>query len=96
MTKFTEELLTKYQALADKELLHHSNPKIKAFFKRISDEGAPVFQESYAGQMSFFMAPFSKKLKGVDSVCVGVPMDASAPMRAGGGATCSTSGTGMV
>ena len=79
----TEEKKAKYQELADKPLTEHGNPRIAEFYKRLVEEDAPLLLDTYAGRESFFGAPSSTDLNAIDIAMVGIPMDTSAPLRAG-------------
>ena len=69
--------------LAKGEFLQSSDPVVDAFLKRMEEEGGPVFSDVYCGDMSFFNAPRRSDLDAIDIAVVGVPFEASAPVRGG-------------
>lgn len=73
----------RYQAAAEKPLTEHSNPRIASFYQRLHAENSPLIESTYKGKLSFFGAPSSENLDAIDIALVGVPMDTSAPLRAG-------------
>ena len=83
MSSDLDERWARYEALARKAPLQNRHDEINAFFERVSEEQAPIFTESYCGPISFYMAPCHQDMEEMDIACLGVPMDASAPMRAG-------------
>jgi arginase family enzyme len=83
MPGMSKERLQRLRELAEGEFLQSSDPNVDAFLRRMEDEQAPVFAEVYAGEMSFFNAPRQTDLDKVDIAVVGVPFEASAPVRAG-------------
>ena len=83
MTGFSKEKRERLQALAQGQFLQSSDPKVDAFLKRMEAENAPVFADVYAGDMTFFNAPRRTDLAQVDLACIGIPFEASAPVRAG-------------
>lgn len=83
MSPIPEDRMNHYPALAQKSALENRDGDVAQFFERVEREGAPVFGESYCGPESFFMAPNLRDLDAIDIAITGVPMDASAPMRAG-------------
>ena len=78
-----EAKMARYRELADIPLTEHANPRIAAFYQRLVDEDAPLLLDTYAGRESFFGAPSSHDLNAMDIAMVGIPMDTSAPLRAG-------------
>ena len=83
MAGFTKEKRERLEALARGEFLQSSDPAVDAFLKRMEAEKAPVFADVYAGEMSFYNAPRRSTLADVDLACIGIPLEASAPVRAG-------------
>lgn len=83
MAGFSEEKRARLRALAKGEFLQSSDPAVDAFLKRMEAEKAPVFADVYAGEMNFFNAPRRSDLTKVDVACVGIPFEASAPVRGG-------------
>jgi guanidinopropionase len=83
MAGFSEEKRARLRALAKGEFLQSSNPQVDSFLKRMEVEKAPVFADVYAGEMNFFNAPRRSDLSQVDVACVGIPFEASAPVRGG-------------
>ncbi|MCT8972714.1 arginase family protein [Microbaculum marinisediminis] len=83
MAAFSEEKRARLRALAEGEFLQSSDPAIDAFLQRMEAENAPVFSDVYAGDMTFFNAPRKNDLDQVDLALVGIPFEASAPVRAG-------------
>ncbi|MGI9295951.1 MAG: agmatinase [Pseudomonadales bacterium] len=77
------EKFQRYQAASNRPLTEHSNPDIAGFYRRLHDENSPLLQPAYAGQLTFFSAPSSQDLGNIDIALVGIPMDTSAPLRAG-------------
>jgi arginase family enzyme len=83
MAKLGKAKLARLKKLAEGEFLSSSDPAVDAFLKRMEREQAPVFSDVYAGEMSFFNAPRRSDLEEVDLALIGVPFEASAPVRAG-------------
>lgn len=83
MPGFSTEKRERLRALAEGQFLQSSDPKVDAFLKRMEAENAPVFADVYAGEMTFFNAPRRTDLAEVDLACIGIPFEASAPVRAG-------------
>jgi guanidinopropionase len=83
MSGFSPEKRARLEALAKGEFLQSSDPRIDAFLKRMEAEKAPVFADVYAGEMNFFNAPRRSNLDQVDLACIGIPFEASAPVRGG-------------
>lgn len=83
MPAFSNEKRARLAALAEGQFLHSSNAEVEKFFRRMEAEGAPVFADVYAGEMTFFNAPRCTRLDDVDLACIGIPFEASAPVRAG-------------
>ena len=83
MPGFSEEKRARLRALARGEFLQSSDPAVDAFLKRMEAEKAPVFADVYAGEMNFFNAPRRSDLTKVDVACIGIPFEASAPVRGG-------------
>ena len=83
MPSFSPEKLARLRKLAEGAFLQSSNPAVDAFLKRMEAEQAPVFADVYAGEMTFFNAPRRSNLNEVDLAVVGIPFEASAPVRAG-------------
>ena len=69
--------------LAEGQFLESRDPAIDAFLKRMEAEKAPVFADVYAGEMNFFNAPRKSNLDEVDLALIGIPFEASAPVRGG-------------
>ena len=83
MGRFTPEKRARLRALAEGEFLTSRDPAVDAFLRRMEAEEAPVFADVYAGEMTFYNAPRVSDLDAVDLAIVGVPFEASAPVRAG-------------
>lgn len=83
MPGFSKEKLQRLRELAEGEFLQSSDPVVDAFLRRMEQENAPVFSDVYAGEMTFFNAPRRDDLGQVDLAVVGIPFEASAPVRAG-------------
>lgn len=83
MAGFSKEKLERLKKLAEGEFLQSSDPQIDQFLRRMEAEKAPVFADVYAGDMTFFNAPRRSDLDAVDLAVVGIPMETSAPVRAG-------------
>ena len=83
MAGLSAEKREKLKALAKGDFLQSSDPAIDAFLKRMEGEGAPVFSDVYSGEMSFYNAPRKSDPADMDVAVVGVPFEASAPVRAG-------------
>jgi arginase family enzyme len=83
MAKFSKEKMERLRKLAEGEFLESRDPAIDAFLKRMQAEKAPVFADVYAGEMNFFNAPRRRDLSEVDLAVIGIPFEASAPVRAG-------------
>ncbi len=83
MAGFSKEKMARLKQLAEGQFLESSNPAVDAFLKRMEAEKAPVFADVYAGEMNFFNAPRRSNLDDVDLACIGIPFEASAPVRGG-------------
>jgi arginase family enzyme len=83
MARFSKEKLERLRKLAEGAFLESRDPAIDAFLKRMVAEQAPVFADVYAGEMTFFNAPRRSDLDAVDLALIGIPFEASAPVRAG-------------
>ena len=83
MARLSTEKMARLRKLAEGDFLSSSDAAVDAFLKRMEAEKAPVFADVYAGEMNFFNAPRKSNLDDVDLACIGVPFEASAPVRAG-------------
>ena len=83
MSGLSQEKRERLKQLAKGEFLQSSDPAIDAFLKRMEEEGGPVFSDVYCGDMSFYNAPRRSDLDAIDVAVVGVPFEASAPVRGG-------------
>jgi arginase family enzyme len=83
MARLSQEKMARLRKLAEGEFLTSRDPAIDLFLKRMAAEQAPVFADVYAGEMTFFNAPRRSNLDEVDLALVGIPFEASAPVRAG-------------
>jgi len=75
--------LDKYKEFAERPLTEHRNPKIADFYSRLVTENSPLLNDAYNGTETFFGAPCEMDLSKLDVAIIGVPMDTSAPLRAG-------------
>lgn len=83
MARFSKERLERLRKLAEGAFLGSRDPAVDTFLKRMVAEQAPVFADVYAGEMTFFNAPRRSDLDAVDLALIGIPFEASAPVRAG-------------
>ncbi len=83
MARLSKEKMDRLRKLAEGEFLSSSDPAVDAFLKRMEAEKAPVFADVYAGEMNFFNAPRKSNLDEVDLAVIGIPFEASAPVRGG-------------
>jgi agmatinase len=83
MTTSSNTAASKLETALQRTLTNHRHRHIGDFFKRLQEEGAPVFAASTSQDLCFYSAPKRRDLTGVDIACMGVPMDTSAPLRAG-------------
>ncbi len=83
MSGFTEEQRARYKELAKGNWLQSSDDNVGSLFRRMAEENAPDFENCFSGEINFFNAPRRNDLSEIDVACVGVPMDAGAPVRAG-------------
>ena len=83
MATFSQEKRERLRALAQGDFLDSRNPKIAAFLQRAVAEKAPLLEDAFSGQNTYYNAPASRTLDEIDVALVGVPFEVSAPIRAG-------------
>lgn len=84
MTDSDKDLkLKRLQKIAEKGALESRHPSVKTFFERMARAEVPIFEDFHTSIDNFYQAPRSQALKDLDIVCVGVPFEVSAPIRAG-------------
>lgn len=75
--------LEKYREIASRGALESRHDDVRSFFDRMEREEVPIFEDFHSGIGSFYQAPRRQDLEEIDIACVGVPLEASAPVRAG-------------
>jgi len=83
MPKISEERLKRYRELAKKDLWDFDEPKAKAIFKRMEEEGCTPNDYAFNYHMGMFHAPLTQKITDVDIALVGVGMENTVPERTG-------------
>lgn len=83
MSKKTKLDLEKYREIASRGALESRFDHVKGFFDRIAAAEVPIFEDFHTGIGSFYQSPRRNELADIDIACVGVPLETSAPIRAG-------------
>ncbi|NIB38544.1 agmatinase [Pseudomaricurvus alkylphenolicus] len=83
--KIPQERLNRYLALDKEDSLGSlgGSPEVAEFMARAYMEGMDFALPTYRPTNSFFGAPHTKDLSGVDIACVGIPMDMTLPNKLG-------------
>jgi agmatinase len=80
MNESKQAQMDAYRQHAMRNLENHRDPRIGSFYKRCSEEQAPIFTPAYSvTEKTFYRAPRRDSLEDVDIACIGVPMQVSAP-----------------